>query len=907
MVRGKKHEEHKPRRKMKNILKNAENAEKLLKLTSDTMILLDKDGVCVDIAVYNVDLWFLKEDELLGKNILQLLPPSTYRQVSPEFYKVLTHKEISTRNYELTIGNETYFFKCIMRPYEEDMVLCQYRDITERSQRKLELEKKNYELNEIQKAALIGRWRYDSYKRSFYYAGHTGIMCTEEGQEILLEDYMSYILPEDREVFGKWLVQNLQGAMEDSIDYRIHFQQQIYYIRLKTFSCEKHSGESTLLEGYIQNITDIQQRRNDINLLTHAINNSTEDIFAAHEDGTLVFANRRFRQHHNIGAVDDISQLNIYKIDSYAKDEESWKSLIASIKKGEKHSSGILYNPLPLHPEVLAMEGNAYWVTSDEGEEILWGFGRDITQRIGHEQQIKRFSQILDKTIENLPAGIVVKDIRSGFKYLYRNRESYNRNVPMKEALGKDDFDFYTLDVAQEKRRQDREIAETGIEKHWITEEHDQNGKSIFLDKRKMRIDSKDFPPILLSIEWDITELELMKRELLVAKEKAETSDQLKSAFLANMSHEIRTPLNAIVGFSRIIAESTDAEERKSYYDIVEANNERLLQLINEILDLSKIEAGMVEFTITPVRLHPLCKEIHDALIFRCPAGVELVYEPSDENIVIEGDKNRIFQVVSNLIGNAFKFTTSGSISYGYRRKGNEIEFHVSDTGIGIEADKLDKVFERFVKVNNFAQGTGLGLSICKTIIERLGGNISVSSEAGKGTTFTFSLPLPDKKEDAKEKQTDASETEYNASADAEAASNHDDGDSSFDEEPLASQSEKTILMAEDTESNYILAKAILGKLYRLERAKDGMEAVTMFEELRPDLILMDMKMPNLGGLDATRIIRELSPEVPIIALTAYAYEHDKQAALDAGCNDFLTKPYTQEVLKEMIKKHLRE
>ena len=297
--------------------------------------------------------------------------------------------------------------------------------------------------------------------------------------------------------------------------------------------------------------------------------------------------------------TDDVSTLNIYRINTNAQDENSWQRLIKSLRKGDKRNGFILYHPLPEHPEVLAMEGSAYWVTSDKGEAILWGFSRDITQRIRNEQQIKRFSQILDKTIENLPAGIVVKDIQSGFKYLYRNRESYNRNIPLKEALGKDDFDFYPLELAQEKRKQDVEIARTGIEKHWITEEHDQNGKSIFLDKRKMRIESSDFPPILLSIEWDITEMERMKRELLVAKEKAETSDQLKSAFLANMSHEIRTPLNAIVGFSRIIAESTDAEERQDYYDIVEANNERLLQLINEILDLSKIEAGMVEFTIT--------------------------------------------------------------------------------------------------------------------------------------------------------------------------------------------------------------------------------------------------------------------------------------------------------------------
>ena len=513
---------------MKNILKNAENAEKLLELTSDTMILLDRNGICVDIAVYNVDLWFLKEDRLQGKNILQLLPPSTYRQVRPEFEKVLVHRKISIQNYELTIGDKTYFFKCIMRPYE-DMVLCQYRDITERSQRKLKLEKNNYELNEIQKAALIGRWRYDSNKTSFGYSGHSGVMCTEEKQEIQLGEYMEYVLPEDRDVFGKWLIRNLQGNLEESVEYRIHYQKQVYYIRLKTFSREIHKNGSTILEGYIQNITDIQQRRNDINLLTHAINNSAEDIFAAHEDGMLVFANRRFRQHHNIGITDDITQINICQLDAYPQGEEGWKKVIASVNKGEEHNGFILPKPLPLHPEVLAMEGNAYWVTSDKGEDILWAFGRDITLRIKNEQQIKRFSQILDKTIENLPAGIVVKDIENGFRYLYRNRESYNRNIPMKEALGKDDFDFYPLDIAQEKRRQDIEIARTGIEKHWIAEEHDQNGKSIFLDKRKMRIDSNDFPPILLSIEWDITEMERMKRELLVAKEKAETSDQLKS------------------------------------------------------------------------------------------------------------------------------------------------------------------------------------------------------------------------------------------------------------------------------------------------------------------------------------------------------------------------------------------
>ena len=269
-----------------------------------------------------------------------------------------------------------------------------------------------------------------------------------------------------------------------------------------------------------------------------------------------------------------------------------------------------------------------------------------------------------------------------------------------------------------------------------------------------------------------------------------------------------------------------------------------------------------MEFTITPVRLHSLCREIFDALKFRCPQGVKLIYEPSDEEITIEGDKNRIFQVISNLIGNAFKFTTQGKVSYGYRRKGDGIEFHVSDTGIGIEAGKLDKVFERFVKMNSFAQGTGHKSGVNAPTYAQKENNASFSGEEHQGSEQPHESSKPGL---------------------------------------------PTILVAEDTDSNYILVRAILGKSYHLERAKDGMEAVTMFEELHPDLILMDMKMPNLDGLDATKIIRELSPKIPIIALTAYAYECDRQAALKAGCNEFLTKPYKQEELKEVIERHLEE
>ena len=397
----------------------------------------------------------------------------------------------------------------------------------------------------------------------------------------------------------------------------------------------------------------------------------------------------------------------------------------------------------------------------------------------------------------------------------------------------------------------------------------------------------------------DIDHQKTIEEELRIAKEKAENLDRLKSAFLANMSHEIRTPLNAIVGFSHLIAESDDAEERKTYYNIVNANNERLLQLINEILDLSKIESGTIEFSFGPASLHNLCREVHDAHIFRTPQGVSLVYESSNESLMIETDKNRVFQVISNLIGNAVKFTKEGSISYGYKLADNQIVFHVTDTGTGIEPEKVGRVFERFAKLNNHAQGTGLGLSICKSIVERLGGKISVNSEFGKGTTFTFTLPYTI----ANPANVDSSKKENGEGNIAGIASAGKTADSSVDSS--ANTRHACILVAEDTDSNFDLLEAILGKDHRLIRAHDGMEAVTMFDEVKPDLILMDIKMPNLDGLEATKIIRELSATVPIIAQSAFAYEQDRKAAEEAGCNDFIAKPIADDKLKAMIHKWL--
>lgn len=899
---------------MDRILHDVDNAHKILQLTSDTLILVDKNGTCLDIDPHS-DLWFLQEDRLLGKNLFNLLPDHTFQKLLPDFRRVTQQGITVNRNYRLPLeGGETYYFKCIMQPYDGDKVLCQYRDITARSNVKLQLERTNYELKEIQKAAQIGQWKYSSRERTFYYRGYNGIVCTEEERSINFQDYYETILSEDLPAVNTWMEANRRELLKEYIEYRILLEGQVYYMRQQCYLRNEEEDGNIVLEGYIQNITDIQRKRNDINTLTHAINNAKESVYAARRDGTLIFANRQFRLNHRIAEQADLSLIRVFDVVGDMTCIEDWEERYRSIREGQTLNF-LAYQPLKHDKNTLAFEGTMYSVTTDDGEETFWSFTHDISERIRYESQIKRFNRIMDTTMENIPAGIVVKDIENDFRYIYRNRESYNRDISSENAIGMNDFDYYPPEMAQQKRKEDMEIAATGKGMHWIMEGKDKNGNLLILDKQKIMVESEDLSPIIVSIEWDITQLELMRRELIESKEKAETSDKLKSAFLANMSHEIRTPLNAIVGFSRIISESDNAEERREYYEIVDANNERLLQLINEILDLSKIESGIVEFTYGPVRLHTLCKEIHDAHVFRCPQGVELRFDSPDEALSIHSDKNRIFQVFSNLIGNAFKFTTEGSVSYGYKQEGERVVFYVKDTGLGIEPEKLGRVFQRFAKLNNFAQGTGLGLSICKTIIERLGGEIAVSSEVGTGTTFTFWLPLENVIQDTETGTNSHLPGEAVGTQPSEVLPAKEDTprpkeETTEKEEDLrttAVETEKaTILIAEDTDSNFDLLNAILGRKYRLVRARDGMEAVTMYDEVNPDLILMDIKMPNLDGLEATRIIRQLSAEVPIIAQSAYAYEHDRNAAEEAGCNDFISKPIAQEKLKEKIKKWLK-
>ena len=359
------------------------------------------------------------------------------------------------------------------------------------------------------------------------------------------------------------------------------------------------------------------------------------------------------------------------------------------------------------------------------------------------------------------------------------------------------------------------------------------------------------------------------EQALIEAKHRAEESDRLKSAFLANVSHEIRTPLNAIVGFSEVIAHTESECEREEYLDIVKANSNLLLHLINDILDLSRIESGKMEFIDENIQMDELCEELRQMHQMRIKNDVKIIFERPAASLTIVSDSHRLRQLYSNLISNAIKYTEKGAITFGYKLKGDMMEGYVRDTGSGIPAEKLNNVFGRFEKLDLLKQGFGLGLSICKSILDKMGGEIWVESELGVGSCFYFLIPC----------------------------------NGTF---PVAGEQNKPlILVAEDMDCNYELVKAILEERYSVLRANDGIDVVTKYESSKPDLILMDVRMPGLDGLSAAGIIRELNPTVPIIATTAFAFETDREMALAAGCNEYMSKPLEAEKLKTMVERYL--
>ena len=656
------------------------------------------------------------------------------------------------------------------------------------------------------------------------------------------------------------------------------------------FNGERHHYENRIFpldEEYVlimcRDITERVTTQKQLEVFKSVLDKVSDSILAVAEDGTLVYANKQFIEEY--GVTQELGTQKIYDLRVSMADKEAWEQKLQMIRD---HEGSLAYRAayIPYGHTKERVHQVSTFLIRENNQELTWFFTQDITDVIKKRDELRELNLLLDGILNNIPVYLFVKDPEDDFRYLYWNKAFADHSgIPASKAIGHTDYEIFPVHGDAEKFRQDDlELLQTHKRIDMQETYLSANGEARIVQTLKALVPMEGRKPLLIGISWDITNLQNIEQELIKARIKAEQSDRLKSAFLANMSHEIRTPLNAIVGFSQLLPSAETAEEKKLYSDIINQNSDILLQLINDILDLSKIEAGTLEYIKRPMNLGEVCRTIYTVHKERVKEGVTLVFDNEEEDLLMEGDQNRIMQVITNFLTNASKFTYEGEIRFGFGRMDKDIRVYVKDTGIGIEPEKVDHIFERFVKLNSFAQGTGLGLSICRMIIEKIGGEIGVTSELGKGSTFYFTIPYEETGEHGK----------------------------FFKESKVVSkgntvnrvQQIKKILVAEDVESNFILLKNLIGREYTLLWAKDGVEAIEMYKQYQPDLILMDVKMPRMDGLEATHIIRSYSKEIPIIALTAYAFEADKELALEMGCNDFVTKPISERTLRKALDKY---
>lgn len=515
-----------------------------------------------------------------------------------------------------------------------------------------------------------------------------------------------------------------------------------------------------------------------------------------------------------------------------------------------------------------------------------------ITERKSIEINLASSNKFNSQIISSVQEGIIVYDKNLRYQVWNPFMEKIT-GIPASEAIGKlpkDIFSFLDdVDVIERLRKCLNGEYPVSVDFPFIVPATGKSGWAS--DKSIPFLDVNGSVSGVIGTVHDLTERKKNEIELIIAKEKAEESDHLKSAFLTNMSHEIRTPMNGILGFAELLKEpDLKPDEIRDYVQTIQISGARLLNTINSIIDISKIESGLIDVDMNETNVN---EKIEFSYKFFKPEaekkGLKLSFKnglPENESIILT-DNEKLYGILTNLIKNAIKFTYEGSVEFGYQKKGKYLEFYVKDTGVGIPEKQLEIIFQRFRQGseshNRGYEGSGLGLSISKNYIEMLGGKIWVESQEGIGSTFCFTIP-------------------YNPAITTKMG------------RMVASSSNKNrieigslkVLIAEDDEISFSLLKRTFQKFCRtVLHAETGIQAVEMCKNNRDiDLVLMDIRMPHMDGLEATRRIRQFNKDLIIIAQSAYGFTSDSEKALSAGCNDSITKPVDKTLLFELIDKH---
>lgn len=755
---------------------------------------------------------------------------------------------------------------------------------TKEAEYRTEESKKNLEM--AMEAANMSSWVYDVYKMEFGILHGNSVF--KSGMS--LEQLLPMLHPQDcaplRELFSRLINKEvLQGQLtvrvfnEQEGEFR-HYESRM---RLSTEHFGKLQIVGTLLDvteklRMAKKTQDLLVKRElamKVNDIVHWDFNVQMQTFEAYNDPV------------NDYASDKLVSLEEYLNVIHPEDRSLVNDALQSMLLGRNMN-------INLTCRIQTRHDDTWQYCNITGVPFEFGEGGEVIRYTGFRQNISKLHQLNEELKErNYKMELTFKTVgMSYWDYDVKTRQYRSFNDPVNDfnpekAIMPEDYLKAAHPEDTERVRENMVGMSAGQYKEFSLQyrsrtKWDQDWQTLIVTGLPSERDKKGNVIRYTGIAFNNTKWEKMAQELKEMKDKAELSDRLKSAFLANMSHEIRTPLNAIVGFSELLVDSDDPDEKKEYWHIIESNNDLLLRLINDILDLSKIESGIIDRKRERFNLTQLCNELYVMMRSKIPnADVELVQDNPCPECWIFLDSNRLKQVWMNFLTNAVKYTRSGYIRMGYSVEKDGIRFYVEDTGTGIPKELQDRVFGRFQKLNEFVQGTGLGLAISRAIVEAAGGEIGFTSEQGIGSTFWAWVPC----EIFQHGDVGCPET------------------SLPNRRPVFSEDSDRklkILVAEDNDSNFLLVRNIL-KDYDLLRVTNGVEAVEEIRNGKFDFVLMDLKMPVMDGLVATRKIREFNSDIPIVALTANAFDTDRASAMDAGCNAFLPKPVKRKQLFELL------
>ena len=755
---------------------------------------------------------------------------------------------------------------------------------TKEAEYRTEESKKNLEM--AMEAANMSSWVYDVYKMEFGILHGNSVF--KSGMS--LEQLLPMLHPQDcaplRELFSRLINKEvLQGQLtvrvfnEQEGEFR-HYESRM---RLSTEHFGKLQIVGTLLDvteklRMAKKTQDLLVKRElamKVNDIVHWDFNVQMQTFEAYNDPV------------NDYASDKLVSLEEYLNVIHPEDRSLVNDALQSMLLGRNMN-------INLTCRIQTRHDDTWQYCNITGVPFEFGEGGEVIRYTGFRQNISKLHQLNEELKErNYKMELTFKTVgMSYWDYDVKTRQYRSFNDPVNDfnpekAIMPEDYLKAAHPEDTERVRENIVGMSAGQYKEFSLQyrsrtKWDQDWQTLIVTGLPSERDKKGNVIRYTGIAFNNTKWEKMAQELKEMKDKAELSDRLKSAFLANMSHEIRTPLNAIVGFSELLVDSDDPDEKKEYWHIIESNNDLLLRLINDILDLSKIESGIIDRKRERFNLTQLCNELYVMMRSKIPnADVELVQDNPCPECWIFLDSNRLKQVWMNFLTNAVKYTRSGYIRMGYSVEKDGIRFYVEDTGTGIPKELQDRVFGRFQKLNEFVQGTGLGLAISRAIVEAAGGEIGFTSEQGIGSTFWAWVPC----EIFQHGDVGCPETTL--------PNRHP----VFSED---SDRKLRILVAEDNDSNFLLVRNIL-KDYDLLRVTNGVEAVEEIRNGKFDFVLMDLKMPVMDGLVATRKIREFNSDIPIVALTANAFDTDRASAMDAGCNAFLPKPVKRKQLFELL------